>query len=1443
MKLTSLAVLSLLAALSFAPPSLASSDVYVASGVNYENPWESEFYFDSTKGSTLEYAGSTSVNAFIDAWKKNAEKTDNVKDLTFLGEWASRIDINSSWFQNPTNGNNQALTADNIDAQAVQKLVCSTSGETTTRTSWGMTADGSMCWAHAAANMLQYWQCYYGIFATNKSAMQHGYAVRDAATAKTMLGVQSLNTTKWFYDNFTNNGGDVSKALGLYLGRDANYSDKTLNVFENYFSSASAVTIVKSAGTIGELTTHVLSLMGVDKADDGSLSSNTYGQLIGLDIAVADRAGSGHSLTMYGFGVGENGQINRLIYADSNVASGNGLRTVYVKENNGALVLYEDESCQKLLEGEAWQISKLTAINTPDSLKDMRRQYAEGDLVWKGGNTWTAGQGTGSMATAMPTDATGWQVSVNGTDYNSYFDASRNVRFNDDGRTAASTVNVSGEAKAHHMTIDAVKYDYTFTQSSETPSNSIALTGDLIKSGAATATIQNLVITAAGLSVKGGTLALGSSANLTVSGTSNVIRGGTLSMQGGTASLGSAAFADGSVLKASGTGSQLTASALTFADGARFSFDLPGAGTTSSLLTIDCSNITFGSNISFDFSNGKEGTTYNLISFTKQLTDDIKTDWSKRFVSYNGTLSFSGNILTLAYAAEKSATWTGAGETKTWSSSSLTQWSGTPEGASVTFDADHAGTVTVSGTVNPAAINVTGGTYVFESDTTEPGSISGSRDLTVSGTVTSLTAKLNLGDRVVKVQDTASFVYEVANAVQLSGLDVAIGASATFQGSGTYDVYNPSVVGSLKVNDTATLALHSDASVSTDINLTMTEKASVQFRNTSNSGMVSYSLATDPSTGTIKVGSADDTFGTRLNVSSAATTYTIAKDSILSISGSGTANFKASGEGTVLVDSGNTVTLAVSQSAEADGSLLQGTLSDVNFEVAKTATATLTSSDKNMRFKKSITVNGTLEHKHTYKNENSTVEINRLKLDSGTYKFTGGGQSSKIVNQVDNLEVRGSGTIYTNYTSTGPSSYYYPKFKMHICKLSGDGNIDFLREKTDRSSLYAYKGIIQIDKLDDFAGSIKLTAGLVDTFDNVNAIQNLVFGGGSMTGAIEVAFQKGGDGSKWLTTANLAFYGDTTIGGLKSTALSNNANYSADYNKMRLAGGTCSIDDPSKITTPTDGSRYTLTVKTQASSDAYTFTGHVGEGLNLAKHGEGKQSFVGDLSIFNGDVEVKGGTLVMTSSTADGVTTDDTSNLATLKATSLSISGGATLESNLTVKVSGAFEARAYVSDLVGTADAATFALSEAVGTNATENPVATINAALDLSSAESLTFETGVDLNSKALTLWTDGRTKALTLSRSMGESQDDGTYKVTLFKNVGSVDGLSSDPVDAATLFTSDNLTSSSNLVYDSDAKTIVLTNVTFDTPEPTTATLALLGLMGLCARRRRKKSASSN
>lgn len=1460
MKLTSLAVLSLLAAL--ACPIFAID--FIVDRVNKEDAAASEFFFDSGKGLFWQpgaggtMGSSAAVDAFIEAWKKNSAAHNNdVSNMEFLGEWGTVGTTKGTVSQA---GIDEART-NGISATAVQLLVGSTSGAGKGQ----LTADGADCWAHASSNVLQYWQSYYGVFASNKDNLLLGYAVKDKQTAVDLLGTQSLKLTKWFYIPSSNIGGESQAAMISYL-TDKKYSSSR-NTFGDYFANAYAsvgLTSVSSSNLTDAVFKHMdCSLVG------GQVVQNSYGKLAEFTIGYADGSGVPHALTLYGFGVDDAGKVNRLYYADSDDQA-YGIKTYYLKagENGDSRVYLYSNADYTLSSTEKLKyVYELVSIQTPDNLKEMGKQYWEGDLEWSGKNadgtvknTWTAGEGLGSTAEKLPTGDTGWRVAVNDGYYDSFFYATRNVRFNDAGIASdddsgavqisdPGTVKISGAVTAPRMTIDNGSKKYTFT-SSASEGDSISLK-ELVKSGGGVAAIEDLKVSTSLLSVRSGTLALESKASLTVSGTSNVVRGGTLSMQGGTASLGIANFAAGSVLKASGTGSILTASTLTFADGARFSFDLKGAETGSSLLKIDCSTITFGNNISFDFSNGTTGTTYNLISFDK----GVSKDWLKNFVSYNGTLSFSDNTLTLTYAAEQSAIWTG--NTGTWEKEVTSTWqdNANADNAVVNFNSNSAQeTVTVKGTVNPSAINVTGGTYVFVSDAITPGSISGSRDLTISGGA-SLESRMSLGEHAVVVKENSSFTYNIASddSVGVSDLRLTDSTSkATFKGNATYDVWQSSLSGSISVKDKANLVLHSDADVAS---VKLTEKmdagAQLSFRNSSNSGMVQYTLATDPTSGMVNVGSDKDMFGTRLNVTSAATTYTVAKDSILAIFGSGTSNFKASGDGTVLVDKNQTVTLAVSQSTAADGSLLPGTLSDVNFEVAKTATATLESVDKNMRFEKTITVNGTLEHKHTYSSANSTVEINNLKLDSGTYKFTGGGQSSEIVNQVDNLEVRGSGTIYTNYTSSSPTPSYYPKFEMHICKLSGDGNIDFLREKTGYGSTYAHKGIIQIDKLDDFAGSIKLTAGLENTYDGaLNSIQNLVLGGGYMTGEIEVAFERGsGD---WLNKANLVFSGDTTIGGLKSTALGITTKYSANYDKMRLAGGTCSIDDPSTITTPSDGTRYTLTIKTQSSSDDYTYTGHVGAGLNLAKQGEGKQSFVGDLSKFNGDVEVKGGTLVMTSSKADRVSPDDRDNAAILNVERLGITGGAKLQavlkntsdsgadSALRIVVSGAFEARAYVSDLVGTAEASTFALDDAVGTNATENPVATVNAALDLSGTESLTFETGVDLEGQALTLWSDGTKKALTLSQSMGKLQENGTYNVTLFSGVASLDGAANDKtVKAQELFSNTaNLTENSTLVYNSTEKTIVLTSVTFDAPEPTTATLALLGLMGLCARRRRQK-----
>ncbi|MGN0820948.1 MAG: PEP-CTERM sorting domain-containing protein, partial [Akkermansia sp.] len=106
------------------------------------------------------------------------------------------------------------------------------------------------------------------------------------------------------------------------------------------------------------------------------------------------------------------------------------------------------------------------------------------------------------------------------------------------------------------------------------------------------------------------------------------------------------------------------------------------------------------------------------------------------------------------------------------------------------------------------------------------------------------------------------------------------------------------------------------------------------------------------------------------------------------------------------------------------------------------------------------------------------------------------------------------------------------------------------------------------------------------------------------------------------------------------------------------------------------------------------------------------------------------------------------------------------------------------------------------------------------------LTLYSGNTLSGSLLTDWTD-RTKALTLFEGV-----DGLY----FNNdiVGAQVGVE---YDASTVF--DGMTGYSLLMTGgTDGKDYTVQLVqSAPTPEPTTATLSLLALMGLAARRRRK------
>ena len=121
----------------------------------------------------------------------------------------------------------------------------------------------------------------------------------------------------------------------------------------------------------------------------------------------------------------------------------------------------------------------------------------------------------------------------------------------------------------------------------------------------------------------------------------------------------------------------------------------------------------------------------------------------------------------------------------------------------------------------------------------------------------------------------------------------------------------------------------------------------------------------------------------------------------------------------------------------------------------------------------------------------------------------------------------------------------------------------------------------------------------------------------------------------------------------------------------------------------------------------------------------------------------------------------------------------------------------------------------------------------LDTSNLQSLTIESTINLSNLTLFL----KTAPLALNIAPEYISDDGSY--TLFTNVKYlfIDKTRSTATtyDASAFFTSAHITDDSQLVYTSDGS-IILTGLVDVIPEPSTASLSLLALLGLALRRRR-------
>lgn len=1360
---------------------------YVADGVDLNNLAISQRFFDSGKGVFWLY-GSTGTagnddgcKAFIAAWKANAAAHGgDVSNMDFLGDWGTIGTTRGTIRQEGITYAQQY----GIDEYAVMLL------STATRYGQGqITDDGDMCWAHSAANVIQYWESYYGIFYNRDAGeLPLGFAVKDRETAAALNGIQSLRVTKWLYEHFENTGATTELAFRTYLSTYSAASESG-NYFSPYWSNDYSCYRDFIVRNLSSLTNAVFTLMGYTMKD-GELVQNTAGQICSVSIFSDD--GGGHAVTLYGFGLDSNGIVDSILLADSNGGTF-GLSTYYLKEEDGGIALYEDAARTTYGADGRWMLRALDGINTPDTLKSMYQQYSTNDLTWSGTlDTWKADEGTGDSALALPTTATGWVVPVNSTTYEAYFDASRNVAFTDEGNTG-DPVTISGAVVCADLTITTTEKDYTFTADTSVFDSTLTVSS-LIKSGTQEATFSGLTLNSEDTDVREGTLTLDTGTTLQNTDTITVRRGGNLSVNGGTVTTGTVEIQVGGICSVSGTsdGSSnvIQANTITLDTGSELSFALTDANKMLPGLILIGESITLGQNITINIEGGSptENQRYNLISFGQAYD----SSWLSHFVCYNGTLGFDeAQTLYLTYANEKTSEWKGS--SNAWSSS---EWDGSAvsaDGTNVVFNGGETATITVSGTVSPGRISITNGTYTWSGS----GTVSGTRELTVSGGA-SLTAAIDIGERKVSVSDSSTFTYSSAEHSLIDDLSVAAGSHVYFglgtSSTGTYEVSSADIKGSATLRGSVTLTLNAanDSTINFAAN---SANSTLKLRNASLDGDITYSGSV-AAAGHYAIGDAADTFGTTLSISSfsGSLNAAIAEGSTLLLNGSGTlSGGTLQGDGTVQFAEDSSYTVTDEDAPKLSRLNVGGSL---NFNSSWGLSYT-SAKDMDISGSVSFTQGATL---------------------SGAVSLNGGSISSSENVTIQEVRSQG-GTINANGDV----------INIAIQQLSGNGDIQLNLQGRQCDGLIAVKSVSELQ------GDVSFTAGssyVLATATTTDTARLLELGGGAISGSISMILNDGKNvygatTSTWHNKGHIAVNGDLTAAGLDLTLATDSSSVNAGYDAAYLDSGSCTMTGSNQSVTPNE--QHTLTIATKGSSDAHSFTGHIGSRLSITKTGEGSQAINGDLSSFGGAIRITAGTLTMNRDT--NVSLADATNSTAILADSFDISGGAEFQSNLALTVSGDFITRAYESG------ALSVGVSELVF-NAAKPAVVDANLVLQ---GQNLILGSTIDLDGHSLRIESASTVLTLTQDSSLTDFTN-GVYDVVLFSGISSeTDGLYwnarsfDSPVAASTLLSGDIITDDTQIVYNPAEGTLVLHNALI-TPEPTTATLSLLALAGICARRKR-------
>ncbi len=368
-------------------------------------------------------------------------------------------------------------------------------------------------------------------------------------------------------------------------------------------------------------------------------------------------------------------------------------------------------------------------------------------------------------------------------------------------------------------------------------------------------------------------------------------------------------------------------------------------------------------------------------------------------------------------------------------------------------------------------------------------------------------------------------------------------------------------------------------------------------------------------------------------------------------------------------------------------------------------------------------------------------------------------------------------------------------------------------------------------------GEASLTAAAGTTLKVGNS-SHLVLAGcnNSLSGAVEVADgatleMKGSGYAATSSTVNglLAFTGTTASTG--TTTVNGSLVFTDTSASMgtTTVNGTLAFTGTSATSGTLSGSGTVLSTDSQVTVENISgFTGNLkveGKGAGLSI-GSGNYTGTGTLS-------VSGGTLTFG---AKGIITLNEGGLLALQSREDAVAS--VTASNINVNKGAVLAASAGASKLGETPEISSHELS--VDLNCA---FLTLNAGATL-AAEDACF----DLNNGLLILAvrTDSTEKIeLVLAE---HSVYTGSEQIALFTNVGQgvfvYDGITTNTgseslytLNAADYFTGNGISTTTKLVYDSTTGCVYLEGVA-TVPEPTTATLSLLALAGLCARRRRRK-----